>query len=697
MYNKNIKTIENEIIRMLQVSNFGSKKPSLKESVTGNRIIKEDFVNDLNNLFNNPEADESNNLSTNGPKYIMSLELKAAMLAHTLSEYQAALLGVYTEWRQKTAGAAAGSTPETIVSKPSVDKLSDLSAEKDRIDSVGKDVNVHTHGKNWNKEWQDIIKSRRVVVTFAGDDVKTKDMSPEEKAQQAKWLERKSYQMISMSGQELTPMGKAQIEFLARAFTMKPADEKEKELFSILNDSGYHYATTAKEVLRQFYSLALIPYIMVLTRRAKYNPNDSQLHEFIEEGVDHALYQMMNGKFDPTRGNVGSFIIQTVKNSVKNQLAEISDYKLDLTAAQEYLMNNQGPFSITSTAPPDEVSDENYVGVKELKQGSVDHQGRRTKSIYAYTYSDAQAVLNDLTRDARSGRKAVDPNSPPDLESDETGDALPTDKSLLPSPLSKRFLTAQAKQMFYKSFPPSYDDIKDSMGLEGSVNPYETEKIFKVEQMPAQAKQQVDAAFSKIIDVWLKNDVEVQSLESPAEFKSNRAIRNRLKVVKQSDIIKELMFDIFNYGEMIEVYTVTWPLKGSKTKIPAGRPVKYVTVNNKQMPAPNIYDEIPKEGETEWIWSTRIGLNDLIKPEFINKFIAKAKAKFSAEPKALTYFVENANDIVNKTLRAIRYYFGYDGVKNPFIRQNMDTIGVLLKNYSSASIANTPWSNNSNK
>lgn len=689
MYKNNKKTIENEIIRMLHISNFGSKKPAFKKSINGNKIIKEDFVNDLANIFDNPENDDSQNLNTNGTKYIMSLELKAAMLAHTLSEYQAALLGVYTEWKNKTSGAHAASTPDTYVDKPSVNKLSDLSAEKNRIDKIGKNASIHTYGKNYAKEWQDIIKSRRVVVSFAGDEIKTKDMSAEEKAQQAKWLERKSYQMISMTGQQLTPMGKAQIEFLARAFTMKPADEKEKELFNILNDSGYHFATTAKEILRQFYSLALIPYIMVLTRRAKYNSNDTQLHEFIEEGVDHALYQMMNGKFDPTRGNVGSFIIQTVKNSVKNQLAEISDYKLDLSATQEHLMNNPGPFTITSTASPDEVSDENYVSVKEIKPESVAHNGNRIKAIYAYTYADGQAVINDLTKDVRTGRKPVDPNSPPDLESDDTG---AVDKSMMPSPLAKRFLTTQAKQMFYKSFPPSFEEIKDSMGLEDTVDPYETYKMFKVEQIPAAAKQEVDAAFNKIIDAWLKNDVEVQSLESPAEYKSNRAIRNRLKIVKQSDIIKELMFDIFNFGQMIEVYTVSWPLQNSKTKVAPGRPVQYTTVKGKKIAVPNIYGEKPKDGETEWVWSTRVGLNDLIKPAFINKFIAKMKTQFNEEPKKLAYFIEHSNDIVNKTLRAIRYYFGYDGVKNPFIRQNMDVINTILKNYSAASVSDTPWS-----
>ena len=198
--------------------------------------------------------------------------------------------------------------------------------------------------------------------------------------------------------------------------------------------------------------------------------------------------------------------------------------------------------------------------------------------------------------------------------------------------------------------------------------------------------------FNKIIQVWIRDDKEAEALEAAHEFRSNRAIRNRLKIVKHTDIIKELMYDILNFGEMVEVYTVSWPLQNSKTKIPVGRPVQYTTAENGQKtPVPNIYGEVPQPGETEWIWSTRVGLNDFIKPEFKNKLIAKMQAKMPGQSKELSYLVTHANDIINKALRAIRYYFGYDGVKNPYIRQNMNAMGIILKNYSAASQANTNW------
>jgi len=688
MFNKNPKNLQDEIVRMLQMSNFGKKAPQTKDNIIVKKIIKEDFVNDIADLFSDPEDESNENLGTDGAKYTMPIELKAAMLAHTLSEYQAGLLGVYTEWRDKTAGTKASLTPGAVFDKNPEKKLNRLSAEKDRVMNIGKDASVHKPHVNYKREWENIIKSRRVLVTFAGDEARTKDMTAEEKAQSAKWLERKSYELISMSGPHLNPMGKAQLEFLARAFTGKPIDDKEKALFEILNDDGYHFATTAKEILRQFYTLALIPYIMNLTKRAKYNPNDMQLHEFIEEGVDHALYQMMQGKFDPSRGNVGSFIIQVAKNSVKNQLAEISDYKLDLTATHELLMHQDGPYTITSTAVPDEVSDENYASVAQVKEAGKSFNGKNAKAIYAYTYTSPQALIADLTKDARSGKKA-NPTDSEDLESDP-GDVV--DKSSLPSPLAKRYLTAQAKQLFYKSFPPTYDEIKDTMGLQSVVDPYDTYNLFKIEQIPSEAKAEIDRIFNKIIEIWIRDDKQAEAIEAANEFRSNRAIRNRLKIVKHADIIKELMFDIFNYGEMVEVYTVAWPLQNSKTKVPVGRPVKYTKdASGKKVPMPNVNGEIPQEGDTEWVWSTRVGLNEFIKPEFANKFIAKMQKKLPPSSKELSYLITHANDIINKSLRAIRYYFGYNGAQNPYIKQNIYDLEDILDNYSTSMQANTKW------
>ncbi len=702
MYNKNHKDLKNEIIRMLQVSNFGKSASQINENNVSKKLIKEDFVTDLADIFAEPEEESDDDLGTDGQKYIMPIELKAAMLAHSLSEYQAGLLGVYTEWRAKTSGTNAATTPGAVMDKEPENKLDRLSKEKDRIMKIGKDANKHTPHANYEKEWEKIIKSRRVIVTFAGDEARTKDMTSEEKAQTAKWLEKKTFDIISMSGNKLTPMGKAQIEFLARALSGKHIDEKEKALFKILNDDGYHFSETAEEILRQFYSLALIPYIMVLTRRAKYNPSDMQLHEFIEEGVNHALNKMRTGAFDPSRGGVGSFIIEAGKNAVINELIKISDYKLDTRETNDFFYNNKPPYVFTSTAAPDEVNENNYIAVEEKEPEGRDYLGRRIKAIYAYTYDDAYAAYEDLIWDARSGRKkASDPNKPEDLDADTTN--APVDKSTLPSPLSKRFLTSETKQKFYKSFAPTYNEIKDTMGLGGVTDPYETMQIFSLKEFPEQAKKELDKIFNKIIQLWIQNDKEIGELEQSLknnpelnighEIRSNRAIRNQLKIVKYTDIIKELMYDILNYGEMVEVYTVAWPLPNSKTKVPVGRPVKYTTAENGQkIPVPNIYGEIPEPGDTEMVWNTRIGLNDFIKPEFRNKFLAKMQAKIPAQSKEWSYFVTHSNDIINKALRAIRYYFGYDGVENPYIRQNMEDMKIILKNYATAAQAKGDWS-----
>ena len=146
---------------------------------------------------------------------------------------------------------------------------------------------------------------------------------------------------------------------------------------------------------------------------------------------------------------------------------------------------------------------------------------------------------------------------------------------------------------------------------------------------------------------------------------------------------------------MVEVYSVAWHLQNSKTKVPVGRPVKYTKDSTgKKVPVPNINGELPQEGDTEWVWSTRVGLNEFIKPEFANKFVAKMQAKLPPNSKELSYFITHANDIINKALRAIRYYFGYDGAKNPYVRQNMQAFEDILDNYSAAMQSNTKWTEN---
>lgn len=715
MQEKKPNSLQNEIIRMLRISNFETNKPCVKENMVIKQILKEDFTSELNDMFEDPEFDDSQQqLSTGGEKAILPIELKAAMLAHTVSEYQAALLGLYTNWESKTKGAEVNIKQGTFVSKSPIDKLPRQSQEKDRIDKLGINPIAHTPHANYEKEWIKIIKSQRVPVTFVEDNIQTREMTPIEKKESAKWLDRKTYDIISYRN-GLTPLGKAQIEFLVRAYTGKPANEQEKQLFNLLGDGGYHFKETSEEILRQFYSLALIPHIMKLTRRAKYNPNDVQLHEFIEEGVDHALNQL-ESHYDSNRGNIGTFIISVAKNSVKNQIIDISDYRIDLSETNEYLMNNRPPYIITSTASPEEVSDENYVSVRLYKKSeptqsnansdqflkSTTYKPKQAKNIYAYTYDDPNAVIRDLSKDARFGTRKKD--------STDKG-ATPENTVQKLSPLSERFLTSNWKQVFYKSFAPQYDEVKKTMGWDNDINPEETYSIFQVAAIPDAAKKKVDEIFTRIIKLWYVNEQKIKAGQTAADWskqtgqpevdgkhndESARAISNRITIAKNSQILKELMFDVLNYGELVLVYTRAWEMKsettpGKSSWAAIGDAVVLTTdASGKKTPKPNIKGEPLNINDTELVWHTRVGLKEYIQPVFLNKFLAKMNEKFPHDSKEMKYLYTYANDIINKTLRAIRYYFGNLSTDSD-IRQNKKDLYVILQNYAAAASSNQPW------
>ncbi len=118
MNNNNPNNLHNEILRMLKMSNFGSKKTNITESTSGKKLMKEDFMSDLDDIFGGPAEDGTDDgLSTNGNKEVLSFQLKAAMICHSLSEYQAIMLDLMSDYSPNTKGANAKDDPETFVEK----------------------------------------------------------------------------------------------------------------------------------------------------------------------------------------------------------------------------------------------------------------------------------------------------------------------------------------------------------------------------------------------------------------------------------------------------------------------------------------------------------------------------------------------------------------------------------------------------
>lgn len=648
--------LHKEIIRMLSISDFGkSKINSSKTLNTPKRVLKEDFIEDITDVFTSDENDK--NFFTSGPKTILTIEMKAAMLAHSFNEYQAGLIGIYSNYNPYTKGSSQHE-PGNLVNHPSVEKVRGINKDFNDLKQHEKDANIHRHGRKYKDEWKEIVKTFRVPATFTDSTIDTKEMSSSERGYIEKWWNKKSYSLIAATEGGLTELGRAQLEFLARAYTGKPADEKEELLFNILKDNGGHFSEVAENIIRDFYTLVMIPYIMNLTKRAKYNPKDFQLKLFIEKGINHALNQLP-AYYDPQKGNLGSFIITVVKNNVINQLKEISEYKLDTGYLYDYLSSLHNPITIQSILNPEE-AEGNYDEVKLLKKGGVIN-GKNVNNIYGYVYNNPMDALQDLTKDARSGGK--------------------------PSPLAKHYIAGSSKSMFYKSFPPNYNEIADVMDLH-DINPYEKYNIFQVNKLPNEAKQEIMKTLQGIISVFT-SDYQKYGVKNINSFiKSN------------NDFVLKLMFELLNYGEFVEVYTRTWVIKnpqGGMTKIAPLQPVKFINTKQGQKEyTPDVNGKTPGENDTTWVWSSGQKSEEEIKNSFMNKFLAKMSQQKTDSQKPIPIeFTKNGQDIVNKIYSALRYYFGYQGKNTPVIKQNRDQLNILLKNYSNALTADETLKENS--
>lgn len=679
MQNHKKQNFHNEISNMLRLANFGLKsvfnevkKPILKED-------EEDFLKNIKNVFNNPEfTNQLKNFETEGEKVILPIELKAAMLATTLNVYQANLLNLYTHYEPFTRGTqkmVGGDKKDknfiddkgTLFDKPSVEKFKGANyAFQSASRSSNLDLMKHKYGANWEKEFKDIISAQRVPITYHDGHIQSREMSDDEKKATAKFIHEKTYKMISYvpsnntsQGTQvggLTSLGKAQLEFLARAYTQKPADDKEALLFNILKDEGNYWSSIAENVIYGFYSLVMIPYIMILTKRSKYNVNDEQLRMFIEIGIKHALSQLKSA-YDPSRGNLGTFIITSVKNNVINQLSKISTLKVDTSYVYDYLWSHQGPIKVYSVANPANVNG-HYNDVIKVREGGKQKGDKVTRTIYAYVYNNPMDVLQDLERDGRQ----IEGNSP----------------------LAKSKIVNPSKNIFYKSVSPTYDDIKEPMGIEDEQNPYENMNIFKFQNIPQQAKTIVSKILDNIIYEFYMQDKE-HGLKNISAF-----------IVENVDFVRNLMFSLLQYGDMIEVYTKAWIVpnqKGTTTTIPPMYPVK-VTKNEKGKVSyvPNIEGEIPTDEDITWIWSSGSKSEEDIKKTFYNNFINKMMQKPPVNgkkpiPDEFRVHDKVSQDIINKLYGAMKYYFGATSVDAPNLKKNRQVLNVILHNYSSAELA----------
>lgn len=556
-----------------------------------------------NDIFGSEdEKEQEKKIETGGAKVELPTELKAAMVLNNIDEYTEMLFKAYTLYSPRTTGAQAGDVAGTVVDKAPVQKLAGAEEEMYRL-----------------------IRNGMRPVTWSPEGWKTENLPDYLKQNTAKWLARKNESLISYKN-GLTPMGKAQIEFLARMVAKDPDTHKDEKIF-LSTKYANHISVVAAEILRAFYSKALIPIFVQLTKRQNYSSKDLQLNEFIDLGVEHALRQLREGKYDSSRENLGAWFIQVAKNIVINKLAKISDYKLDFSAAGDYLhsLSESGqPFKAKSKANPSEVEG-NYDEVKQLSNG-----------IWVYIYNDPMTALIDLRHDAR------------------------TEKGSKSSPLSPRFLVD--KNLFYKSVPKNISG-SEGFGLEQTVEP---EEVLTINKLPIEAKGNILSILNRVSTNILDVDPRISKKTYGAGLGReifNNFLFTLLQYGKEFLVLKKP----FEYISPVSGKEMVYPIlnhEGKYRKIEVdekGRLLVFDKEANKKVPVMPARDgQIPS---TKWVW---LSPTQDVMGEMLNKFNDDTLNKFLKAP-------ENQNKNINdfkKELENNGLLIPYD--KAIIIRKNLN-------------------------
>jgi len=731
---------EKEILRMLYLSEFNKPKKEIllnKSLNNGVEFLKEDFGDDLGDIFGN--EDEFSNFNTNGSKSILTNEMKAAMLVGSLSEFQTAALKLYNDYHPRnysnyTKGTKVEDDPNALTDKQPTKKIKGSEEDLARWKLSGPQNNdlEHEKGKRYDKEFEEFQKLWRVPITFVGSEVNLDSLIAAVSGYIQKWGgNKKSLSMISWIPTKnvgkynsqiggLTDLGKAQLEFLARAASLKPIDEFEAKFFKVLGEvkGESHMVQTAQDVIRQFYTLVMEPRVAELLKRPNKSTRDTQVTEWVETAINHALDQLPS-KYDPKRGNLGSFIITTVTNKVINQLRGVSDQVLDVESISNILYNYNGKDAIVvqSYANPKEIefepTDDRYVAGPFM----VDGPRNKKIKIFNYYYKNVTDLYQDLINKGNETKEV--------------------------SPLAKHFLTAKSKEMFYKSVPKAnYEDVEDILNYKNSENP-ENWEVFKVDQLPKESKNIIYGILNDIANIIITDATTYSPKEMPkdkepdmygdtGEFKryaigdkrtgdSKRDNKpdfgylggtNRDKYKPLSDkiyktkedlkdinkdnnkrILVEFLYELLNYGDLILVYTVTW-VKPSGSKIPPGRPVEF---NDDGTEVPNIKGRTPEDYETKFIWSTgEVGGNKTkMKGNFIGRFLEKVQKLNLKSSPGTESLIEKLSDPKTATsyssaiLGALQKIFNTDDR----IKKNTDKLKTLLQHYSNSTLAENKMRN----
>jgi DNA-directed RNA polymerase specialized sigma24 family protein len=402
---KDNKVLLEEVIRMIDMSEYNSKeKEFLKENVT-KRYLKEEDDIDFSDFFDDEEGglkgdvDSKESAETEEEKlekfkrqgYWKAYEnRKKELEKFTASEDISVLDKLLLTYNSMTAAQAA----LFELQKDDLVKIKDLSTDTVRPEEEGgregalyfkKDKPLYKLSDR--KEFDRLAERGRFVLKVKGENDETIDRPLYQ------WLATRKNNLIKLRpGTKYASEANAQLNFLARILSNNPKDEIEQ---LILSDNGQAAKSNAFSIMQSYYRIVCNN----IFRELYQLENSYVIDDAIEDGITSALANLMGtkgyvGKFtrmevtswNPIR-NVSPWFIEVVKNNLKDTLErDVVDYvpkidsSLDEFIKRKLKTNSKGNKILVIYS---KVSSKSLAFVKE----ETNEKGVKT---YKYIYSDSK-------------------------------------------------------------------------------------------------------------------------------------------------------------------------------------------------------------------------------------------------------------------------------------------------------------------
>lgn len=718
-----------------------------------------DLLDDIEDLL----GDEQEALIAQGKSEgKLTKDLKAAMVLNNISQYDALNLELSGEYQPKTnlhKPELEGGEEGTMFTKSPSEKLSGGSKEYNRLNKQGLNPDSIAALRKSGMSQEEIdaaieadSKIKRSAVSWGKKVNEPQTSKWQPKPKNANII---AYETIEKDGKKLfaiSKIGKEQLEFLQRMLSDRPlpkSGDENIDIETVLLNSEWPYKnlviTNSEHIIRDFFSKAIIKIISNTLKRNNNSPADSQFVLFLENGINHAVDQTKEKKYNQESfGNYGAWFIQLVKNKVIDQLKGLSSYKLDRKELFDRLANQNTPLVIDSKLNPDYALPGKYIVTKSpysFKEGEI------KQPYFRYTFNEPIDAAGLFVAKAEDGKK---------------------------SPLSLEFLSQKGKAEFYKSIPKEKPESLTGSIYEpgeGSASEQARYEGIPVSEMISVAKTEVDNILDEIAIEMLSTEVSegekvrierIGELLDPSKTKNTELFSNidpkkEYTVIKKEphrgsfaytilddagkeikltgryakplgtvssaglslgknykDALIETLRLMLQYGQMLPKYSKTvyfpnptetgvWIKKdvGSNvsrtTKGDIAIPYKQVKGEYKryksldEVPITYTWDSAGKlAGNTEKLIdelsAVALEKNIQLPPNLFDEVTKEAKFK-TARPVDKANLVKDTVNFMNAIRLGLRKFFGFTGEDSPAIKKDRDFLNLLLKNYEKSQLA----------